>query len=236
MYHWSWFDLAFPWLGSVAAVILLGLLFATGGLRQRRDVSRWRDPAWLGWLLTAVYLVHNIEEYGLDAIGQWHQFPAAMCDQLGLPPYPHCVIPPLFYLCVNISLVWVAAPLLALLARRNPVFGLSMLGVIAINAVVHFVPVITSHGYNPGLLTAVLLFIPITVWGVKAAFGRGRLPYRALVAFLAGGVLVHVCLMASVMLYARGLIDAAALDVVQVLNPLWLFVLPGLAGRKTSTV
>lgn len=233
MYIWSWFDLAFPWIGGVAAVVLLGLLFASNILQQRPDLSRWRDPAWLGWLLTALYLVHNIEEYGIDATGHWHRFPEAMCDQLGLQPYPQCVIPPLFYLCVNISLVWVAAPVLAVLARRNPVFGLSMLGVIAVNAVVHFVPVVTGHGYNAGLLTAVLLFIPVTIWCVRTAFGPGRLPYRALVVILVAGVLVHVCLMGAVLLYAHGLISGVVLDVIQVLNPLWLFVLPGLACRKT---
>lgn len=232
MYHWSAFDLAFPWIGAVAGLGLLCLLFATNRLRQDRAVSRWRDPAWLGWLLTVVYLAHNVEEYGLDAAGQWHDFPAAMCDQLGFRPYPDCLIPPLFYLCVNISLVWVAGPLLALAARRRPVFGLSLLGVIAVNAVVHFVPVVTGHGYNAGLLTAILLFIPITVWIVRTGFGPGKRPYRVLFAILGAGVLLHVCLMGSVLLYAHGLINGFTLDAVQVLSPLWLFVLPGLASRK----
>lgn len=234
MYHWGWFDLAFPWIGLVGAGVLLPLLLATNMFRQRLDLSRWRDPAWLGWLLTVIYLVHNVEEYGIDALGHHHTFPGALCAQLGLQPYPSCAIPPVFYLFVNICVVWIAAPLLAVLARRNPVFGVSMIGVTAINGLVHVFPVVLGHGYDPGLLTAVVLFFPISLWVAWTCFGPGKLPYRALFAIMAAGVLLHLCLMVPVIAFTHGLINEVMLDTVQALNPLWLVVLPWLAYRTPA--
>jgi len=39
----SWFETFFPWIGLVAAVVLLALMFGTDVLRSDLSVSRWRD-------------------------------------------------------------------------------------------------------------------------------------------------------------------------------------------------
>jgi hypothetical protein len=65
--NWTWFDLAWPWVGLGAAAVLFFFLFATDKLRERLDVSRWRDPVWLSWLAPAAYMIHQFEEYGIDA-------------------------------------------------------------------------------------------------------------------------------------------------------------------------
>src|SRR5690348_15714244 len=91
--EWSWIDLNFPWVGSAGAVILLLLLISTDSLRSDLGRSRWRDHVWLSWLAVAIYLIHNIEEYGMDLLGGFHAFPNSMCFQLGLSPYPSCPIP-----------------------------------------------------------------------------------------------------------------------------------------------
>jgi hypothetical protein len=95
---WSWFDLAWPWIGLVFGAIIFILLFGTQRLRESPAGSRWRDPVWLAWLMSAVYFVHNFEEYGIDALGHAHAFPIATCSILGLQPYPNRPIPPGFYL------------------------------------------------------------------------------------------------------------------------------------------
>jgi hypothetical protein len=69
--HWSWFDLAWPWVGLGAAAGLFFFLFTTDKLRQNLDVSRWRDPVWLSWLAPAAYMIHQFEEYGIDAHVTW---------------------------------------------------------------------------------------------------------------------------------------------------------------------
>src|SRR5262249_2855182 len=105
-------------------VVLLALLFGTQMLRGEPTSSRWRDRVWLSWMAVVVYLLHNVEEYGVDLLGQSHAFPAALCANLGFPTLPDCPVHPSFFLAVNISLFGVVGPIGALLSRRHPLVGL----------------------------------------------------------------------------------------------------------------
>ena len=201
----TWFDLAWPWIGLAFAAALIVLLFATPLLRGDRSLPRWRDLRWLSFLAVAVYMLHNVEEYGLSANGVLHAFPNSLCELLGQADYPGCGIPPAFFLFVNLPLVWIAGPVAAMLSRRFPLAGLTLWGVIGINAVVHIVPAILRREYDPGLVTAIVLFLPLTAMVFAVAFGR-RGPYlrRAAVLILAAGALMHGVLGASVALGLRG--------------------------------
>ncbi len=227
---WTWFDLGWPWLGLAAAAVLLALL-GTDRLRADRTVSRWRDPYWLGWLAVPLYVVHQAEEYAVDATGTRHAFPDALCEQIGRAAYPDCSIPEPLYVFVNIPAFWVAAPLAALLGRRWPLVGLSYWGVVAVNGVVHLLPLVRGDGYAPGMLTAAALFLPLAAWTAYAAFLRGPLPRVGLVAVLAGGVLVHVVLMATLLLNREGRLGDAALLAVQVVNAALPLVVCAVASR-----
>jgi len=200
----TWFDLAWPWIGLVFAAALAVLLFATGLLRGDATVPRWRDLRWLSFLAVAVYMVHNVEEYGIAANGVVHAFPDSLCELLGQADYPGCGIPPVFFLFVNLPLVWVAGPAAALLSRRLPLAGLTLWGVIGVNAVVHIVPAIVRREYDPGLVTAVVLFVPLTAMVVSAV--RRVYLRRAIPLLLGMGALLHAVLAGSLVLYLRGVI------------------------------
>jgi hypothetical protein len=223
---WSWLDVAFPWIGAAAALILLLLLFGSRFLQRDPSLPRWRDVVWLAWLADAVYLLHNVEEYGVDLLGNTHAFPNALCATLKLPPYPACPIPPPFFLAVNLSLFWVVGPVAALLSRRHPLVGLSLYSVISINMLAHIASIVTSgHIYNPGLFTALVLFLPLSIWIARACFGRGLLPYSALGLLVICGVFLHVVLASSVKLVTKGLISSTAAEATQIVNAgLLLFV------------
>jgi hypothetical protein len=229
----TWFDLAWPWIGLGFAVVL-GILLATGLLRSDRTVPRWRDLRWLSFLAVAVYLVHNVEEYGIAADGTLHAFPDSLCALLGQPGYPGCGIPPAFFLAVNLPLVWIAGPLAALLSTRFPLAGLTLWGVIGINAIVHIVPAIVQRQYDPGLLTAIVLFLPLTAMTAVAALGR-RGPYRrrAGAVLLAAGVLMHAVLVVSALLFLGGVIPEWLLLAAQPAVIAAGFVVVGLSDRAT---
>lgn len=200
----TWFDLAWPWIGAVFAAALIVLLFATNLLRSDRGMPRHRDLRWLSFLAVAVYLVHNIEEYGIAANGVFHAFPDVLCTTLGQPTYPGCGIPPVFYLFVNLPLVWIAGPLAALLWGRIRLAALTLWGVIAVNALVHIVPAIVQREYDPGLVTAVILFVPLSVLTGRAILAQYRRP--AIPLLVGAGALLHAVLAGSALLYLRGAI------------------------------
>jgi hypothetical protein len=228
---WSWIDIAFPWIGGVVAVVLLVLLFGTNLFRSEPSSSRWYDRVWLSWLALVIYLLHNVEEYGIDLFGRLHEFPDAICAFLNVPLYPDCPLPPAFFLAVNIPLFWIAAPVAALLSRHHPLVGLTVYGVIFTNALVHLAPLLAGGGYGPGTLTAAVLFLPVSAWVAHACFGKGRLSYKAMALLLANGVMLHVILMGSIQLFIRGVIDSAALVFIQVANAVLILLIPWLGEQ-----
>jgi len=230
----SWFDFAWPWIGLAVAMVLVVLLFATNLLRGGTTHSRWRDLRWLSFLANAAYLVHQFEEYGIAANGVHHAFPDALCSVLGQQPYPACGIPPLFYLAVNLPLVWVAAPLAALCSRRRPLSGLALWGVIAVNAIVHIGPSIATLRYGAGLVTAVVLFVPLTVVMTVALLEHYR-PSAALVLF-AAGAFMHAVLGGGVVSFLRGAVPAWLLIIAQPMGITIGFLAVMLAERRLRRV
>lgn len=156
---YSYFFNIWPWMGLGAAVVVLTLLFCTDWLRGDTAKSRWRDPFWLGWAFMVCYMLHNVEEYGFDLTGAHNGFPSAMAVIFGQPLAEY------FFLTVNFSIVWIAAPLAAWIGRKKnwPVLATGMAGLMFINGFTHIISGFVG-GYNPGLLTTLVIFIPITFW------------------------------------------------------------------------
>lgn len=116
------------------------------------------------------------------------------------------------------------------MSRGHPILGLSVYGVIFINALTH-IGEATRFGYNTGVLTALILFIPSSLWVMRTCFGRQGLPYRALAFILLDGVILHVILLGTTLLYIHHVIGPSALVVIQVLNAVLFFVMAWLAER-----
>ena len=227
------FAFVWPWIGLGAAGLLL-ILLTTNALRSDRAVTRWRDMTWLTWAATCAYLVHQFEEHGIDVQGTAYAFRGAMCAQLGLGDPKTCPVPYSFITVVNICAVWVAGPLSALLAARWPVIGLSLFAVPFANLFAHAVPAAMTGQYNPGLVTALVLFLPLSLLAFAAAVTRYHLGFRAVLATIVAGVALHVILMASLLGYLRGSIGLDTLLAIQIVNPLIsaLIVIVG-SGRRS---
>lgn len=222
---WSWFDLNFPWIGGAAAAVLLVALFGTNRLRADPGRSRWRDHMWLSWMGMAAYLLHNVEEYGIDMYGRLHGFPQDVVKIMNLPPYPDCPIPPLFFVSVNVTAFWIAAPIASLLSRRHPLVGLSVYGIIIINGILHVMPLLFGRGYGAGTLSAIVIFIPLSIWVVRACFGPSRMSYGALALLVAAGIFIHAILAAPLILFLEGMISTTPLVMLQVANPFVLILI-----------
>ncbi len=231
MPNWSWFDLNFPWIGGATAVALLVLLFATNVLRADPSKSRWHDYTWLSWMGLVAYLLHNLEEYGIDMHGRLHGFPQDIIAIMKLPPYPDCPIPPLYFVAVNVTAFWIAAPIASLLSRRHPLVGLSVYSIVIINIFFHVGPLLFGPGYGAGTLTAIVIFIPLAIWVARACFGPGRMPYWALALLVVGGIIFHAMLTAPMILFLNGMIGTTVLVMTQVANPFLLMLILLLGER-----
>jgi hypothetical protein len=227
------FAFVWPWIGLGAAGVLL-ILLTTNVLRSDRVTSRWRDMTWLTWAATCAYLLHQVEEHGIDAEGTAYAFRGALCAMLGFSGPQACAIPHSFITAVNISAVWVAGPLSALLAARWPVIGLSFFAIPFANLFAHAVPAVMTETYNPGLITAVTLFLPLSLFAFAAAMTRYHLGFRAVLATGVAGVMLHVVLVSSLLAFIRGSLNLDLLVAIQIANPLLsaLIVVLG-SGRRS---
>jgi hypothetical protein len=225
------FALVWPWIGIGAAGLLLVLL-CTNALRSDRTVTRWSDMVWLTWAGTFVYLVHQFEEHGVDAADHVYAFRGFLCAAVGFPDPETCPVPRSFITAVNVAAVWLAGPLSALLAARWPVIGLSFFAIPAINLFAHAVPAVLARHYNPGLLTAVVLFLPLCLIVFAAAVSRYHLGVRSILATLFAGVVLHLVLMTSLMTFIDGRLSLEGLLLLQVANPfLSALIVTVLTGR-----
>lgn len=229
----SWFDTSFAWIGLAGAVVLLLLLFGTDALRSDRARSRWRDLTWLSWAGATAYLLHNAEEYGLDLLGHTYAFPTSVCGLFGFRVGVDCPVPPTFFTLVNVPTFWLSGPVAALLSRRHPLVGLAIYSVISVNFAAHVISgLVTGTVYNPGWLTAVLLFLPLTLWTTHTLLRTGELTHGGLVFLVGWGVILHATLAASLLPLMKGLVEnALPAIVIQVLDAMLLIVVPLVAER-----
>ncbi len=230
---WDWFEHYWSSVGLGAAIVLIPVLFSTNTFRAAGRGSRWRDPMWLAWLMVVAYLLHNFEEYGIDAKGRGFHFPVTACAQYGFDSVDGCPLAPSFFVAVNIPFIWIALPIAALWCRRNPAVGLTGVGLLFTNALSHIGGLFTPMGYSPGTLTAAAIFIPLSVWVFATCFGRNKLlAYPVLAAILLASILAQAILLALLLGLSRGSISLPGAIVIQSVDPVLLVLLPWLAGRK----
>jgi Na+/pantothenate symporter len=107
--------------------------------------------------------------------------------------------------------------------------------VIFVNALTHLGAFVRS-GYNPGVLTALILFLPVSFWVARVCFGERGLPHGVLAFIVADGVFLHAVLMGSTMLFLHGVIGRAVLTDIQILNAILFFVFAWIAERWRSGI
>lgn len=203
----EWFMGIWPWMGAGAAIVLLIILFATDWLRSDISISRWRDPTWFAWLAAVAYMIHNVEEYGIDFTGTTLAFPNMMLGMLGeMPTWT-------FFLCVNLSLVWVMGPLAAALSRKYPPLAFAMVGIEAVNCLTHLPGAVMLGSISGGCITAALVFLPLVIWAFAgvAGYPKTGLKRSTLWIFIGFGVLYHVGLFLNMPLYIAGIFDGNAM-------------------------
>lgn len=203
-----------PYFGLALAAALLVYLFRS---------PRPNDPAWVLKLLWPMYLLHQFEEHGVDLHGEHYAFLGGLCGTLGFPNVADCPADPGFIFAVNAMGCWIAFALPFVYAERAPLLAACPWGIAIVNAATHIGSGIVKGTYNPGLLTSVVLFVPLSLWMLRIVVRAGVIAKPRVPRIVATGVLTHAVLLGSLLLRMRGLPYAVFFG-VNVLNGLWAFV------------
>lgn len=237
--RFGWFDYHWPWIGLAMSAALMVLLFGTNWLRGDTTRSRWRDPVWLAWLAPASYMIHQCEEYGLNALGQHFAFPDLLCSSVHLPPYPACNLPTAVFLAINLPIVWFGGLLGAIFARRFRVFGLTLYGVHFVNSLSHIGTWIASGQYNSGALTACLILLPLSLWVGFILIRDKQIRWTDAAGIVLASVVLHGILLGAIQAFVHGLVNGPILVITEALNAAWyfgLFWLRDLFRRARSAI
>ena len=160
-----------------------------------------------GWPLVLVaiflhlpaYMLHQHEEHDND---RFRQFVNTVIGK------GREVLSPTAVFVINVPGVWgVVAFSLYLAVTINCGFGLIAVYLVLVNGVAHVLQGIALRRYNPGLVSAVFLFIPlgtVTLWLIQKA-GSGTFFYHAI------GLLSAVAIHAAILIHVRLQFSRAAI-------------------------
>jgi Protein of unknown function with HXXEE motif len=137
--------------------------------------------------LLVIYFLHQIEEHLWP--GGFRQFTDAHMFHSGDDNWPVNIDG---VALVNTVYVWLPIGLAVVFPQTLRWVGLGWVGLTLINGIIHIVTSIRLRIYNPGLVTAIVLFLPFTIYLLVLEVERGALSGAevGLIALL--GVLLHL--------------------------------------------
>lgn len=166
--------------GALAGLLLLALAPLV--------LAGWPAAFVAVFLQLPVYMLHQYEEHDDD------RFARFLAERFG---GGHPVLSRFDIFVVNIPGVWGVNLISIWLAAWLGVgFGLIGVYLTVVNGLVHIGQGIALRRYNPGLATAILMFLPLGIWALweVQATGAAELHHHALGLLLA--VLIHAAIVA----------------------------------------
>ena len=185
----DWFARNWMYAGLVAGLFLLALVPLL--------VGAWSLPLLMVYLQLPIYLLHQVEEHHGDRFRQF------VNDNIagGLPALTTPAV-----VFINVPGVW-GVNLLALYLARFVDLGLGLIAVYLtlVNAIAHVASTLVLRRYNPGLVTALVLFLPVGSWALVAIARAPGVTTTYHVIGLSIAVLIHAAILVHVKQRVRAL-------------------------------
>jgi len=135
---------------------------------------------WLPWAPLAAACLHIIEEFLFPG-----GFPAWYRRWRGADSQG---VTPRFLVIIN-GLLLFGAVEVAFVARSGQQlwWWLGLMGILAGNGLWHLFAAVRSRSYSPGMITGLLLYVPLTIYGLIHYLASGRVSWPAALAAVAVG-------------------------------------------------
>jgi hypothetical protein len=157
---------------------------------------------WLWWAPLGAAVLHIAEEFVWPGgFGDWDRAYRPAIRQ-SITPRLHVVVNLLLlFLCLSVGLAGSGATGAAIagVSFRSaipPAFSVPLwvvlAGLLAGNAVFHAVGTVQTRCYSPGLVTGLLLYVPLAGFGFWHFIHTGQLPALAAVGWVAAGASYHL--------------------------------------------
>ncbi|MEM8897130.1 MAG: HXXEE domain-containing protein [Bacteroidota bacterium] len=122
-------------------------------------------------LMLIAYIIHQYEEHWIDFFGNYYAFYTFnnqfILGALGESDSTNWPLTKESIFVINTTLVWLVASISILRSPEHVFPYFCMAAIIVVNGVVHILAGVANFQYNPGLLTSILVFLPLYVWIVR---------------------------------------------------------------------
>lgn len=218
---------------KIGAFIAPILVFVGFKERSASETPRAADVALMAYLLTASYLVHQVEEHWVDLLGReypLYEFLNGLIATLfGDEKYGILTRNGIFY--INAGMVWTAGFLAILTSPKQPFPALAMAGIMFVNCIAHIINALISFEYNSGLATGIVLFLPLSILFFRALLKSGAANFRLIGAAVIWGFIGHVILFGG--LFASNVFELVPSGLYYCALILW-GVVPTIVFREKS--
>lgn len=192
------------------------------------DGLAWRDLRVLSLLMLIAYIAHQFEEHWVDLYGRPYAFHAsinALIRETFAMPADAEVLSPAAIFVINTTLVWFLGAVAMWRAPAHAFPAMAFCGIVLVNAVVH-IALALGGSYNPGLLTSVVLFLPLGIFVVVLS-ARAGVSGRLILAGIVYAIAAHAVMAGGILLSSvKGVLPESAYFgalVVSAAAPLVLF-------------
>jgi len=217
-------------IGAFLAPVLIFFGFKT---RSDKTSSWTSDVSLFACLLTASYLVHQVEEHWVDLLGRQYPLYAFLngliASFFGDDKYGILTREGIFY--INAGMVWTAGFLAILTSPRQVFPSVAMAGIMLVNGIAHILNAVIAFEYNSGLATGLVLFLPLSILFYRAMYKSGTVRARLLIAGVLWGFVGHLLLFGG--LFASHVFGLIPVPIYYVALIAW-GVVPSLTFRSKS--
>lgn len=167
--------------------------------------------ATVAWLLPASFLLHDLEE--LPGLHAWLAARLPPNVQIWLASLlPHSPLDTaLAMACLLLLFVWITAGYSQQPHSRWAWAYATLLGGFGLHGLGHLAQALAATAYMPGLITALLLVLPISVWLARRLLGHALLSGQQLLLGTLGGALLFLPTLLACLWLGRRLAEALPL-------------------------
>ncbi|MEM1403126.1 MAG: HXXEE domain-containing protein [Pseudomonadota bacterium] len=185
-------------LGTFAAPFILLTYFATASDRPSFANMRFMAAA-----LTTAYIAHQFEEHWVDLFGNHYAFYSYVNDMLrAVLATQDPSIAPLTreaVFIINTSLVWLVGAMALILAEKRPFCVLALAAITLVNGLTHIIASVATGSYNPGLLTSVVIFLPLAGLFFHHSAKTHLNVKPAIIASIAWAIIAHLLMVGGML-------------------------------------
>ena len=187
-------------IGIYAVPFILFIFFSS---RTEQTEEVFSDTKLISILLLLAYIIHQFEEHWIDVFGNkyafYEYFNTLFLSVLGAQDSSVIILSREAIFVINTSLVWLVGVIAIWRSPKHLFPLLAMNGIVLVNAISHILPGILQKSYNPGLLTAIVIFLPMAIAFYRKVLFTNPGAKLQVIASIVWAILAHVILISGLL-------------------------------------